>query len=432
MKITLVLLTLLHSAAQVHSEKYPKIGACYYFYHETIGHNNITLVCVENARQQNFFMANIKSVCLNQKDYSCCSTGYEKHWIGTINFQDCERPELPNNLFKVYANIHTFNLSHVGLTSLPVAIFSDAGKLKFLDVSYNEITEIPQFSSHKSEILSIDFSFNKIKWIDHLAFAFLFSLKRLDLSHNELTTLDADILPTQMSNMKMLSIGNNQLRELKGFGSTRILDMKIVGIVSNRFNCSYRNDLLTAWKSINANLESMDCSLRQPATVATNKLASQFGAPMTSTSTSAPPISEQIQAKYIQNTRSENAMHSPREETEISNKKRESLKENVMHDRSNELSYYQDLEEKHEHSVELMDTTLLINTITLVVIAITLIAGLVWMMIQKRMKFSPKKKVLSPFSPVTFRRGVAARHHSVESNEYEDMYLTPQPPARKV
>ncbi|XP_055306560.1 phospholipase A2 inhibitor-like, partial [Sitodiplosis mosellana] len=153
-------------------------------------------------------------------------------------------------------------MSYLGLTSLAASMFSDASNLRNLRVSHNEITEIPSLFFYVNQLLTkVDLSYNKIEIVGDHAFASDI-LELLDLSHNQLKTLSADILPTHLDRMKSLMIGNNQLHELFGFYSSRISNMKIVGIDSNQFNCSYLNTLSQMISTnLDSNLHQLDCDL---------------------------------------------------------------------------------------------------------------------------------------------------------------------------
>ncbi|XP_055301670.1 uncharacterized protein LOC129568128 [Sitodiplosis mosellana] len=466
MKLNLIWIALAFLTAQVLAEyleidgfeKYPHIGDCYY-YDDVSGESNLTFVCVESSRQHDYFKSDVSSKCLNQHIYitpGTGSNGYSKAWIGTINFQDCEQPELPKNLFNVYNNLHTFNMSYLGLTSLPVNMFSDAVHLINLNASHNQIEEIPSFLFHSNDEMSqIDFSFNKIRTISDFAFAGKLILRKLDLSHNRISafnkkmfdsnailkrldisknrisilekdsfetlqelvqldlsanklseiktgvfssltelqlldlsenrlkTLDINVLPMQLDQMKSLSIRNNQLQELNGFNSTRIVNMKIAGIDTNRFNCSYLKTLiqLITHKHLDVISNRIECS---PG----NEL------------TTLNPLNKKVSPTDEKNER-------PNE-----SKCDETIHENFKNN--------------NEHSSNSTQTILLIiNTTLLLVITIALISALVWMLIRKR------SQKIDIFPQVTYRRNVQPPK-SIEQNEYEEIrnnFSLHEPPA---
>lgn len=93
-------------------------------------------------------------------------------------------------------------------------MFANLGKLLYLNVSSNNLTEIETGT-----------------------FSSLTKLQTLDLSNNQLKTLNANILPAQSMRLKWFLIQGNQLRDLNGFTNAQYPNMKIFGIDSNRFSC---------------------------------------------------------------------------------------------------------------------------------------------------------------------------------------------------
>lgn len=187
---------------------YEYIGECHYYEYSCPERCNLTFICVENERETNFFRVGYNLRCKN---------GYErsKSSFGTINFIDCEQPPIPNNIFEMYTNVHTFNLSYIGLTSLQVDDFEGAKNLVRLIAAHNELTEIPSFLFHKTEKLTeIDFSFNKIERIDDFAFYSDIHLEKLNLSFNRLTVLNKQILDIH-SNLTQLDVSQNRISNLK-------------------------------------------------------------------------------------------------------------------------------------------------------------------------------------------------------------------------
>lgn len=263
MKLALIWFVLICLATQKSSalfnstlSKYQHIGECYY-YDAT---ENLTFVCVETVRHHNFFTPYIKSICLNQQLNGEHTDGYDKSSIQKIHFLNCERPELPNNLFDMYESVHTLDMSYLGLTLLPVDLFENATDLTKLNMSHNEIREISDLSFFYIVGMSeIDFSFNKIERIADYAFFGVYRLRRLNLSNNQLKTLNYYMFVGQAEDLESIFIENNQLQELKGF--TSHLFLKLVGIGSNRFNCSYLNTLFRVWEKNGFNFTRINCSL---------------------------------------------------------------------------------------------------------------------------------------------------------------------------
>ncbi|XP_055301908.1 podocan-like [Sitodiplosis mosellana] len=372
-------LTLIHVA---HSARYQNIGSCYYF-DGSFADCNLTLICVSSAAYHNIFTDDSKTICANQHLYAEYEDGYRKPWIGTINFQDCERPVIPSNIFELYSNVHTYNMSDLGLTSLQmnscqhaknllkfnasmnkiielgknqlgdckflieadfsfnriskidpdffpvenqlellnlrfnniselaVHSFQHLVELKQLLLSNNQIIQIPTFLLHTMKnLIEIDFSYSKIAKINAFTFSGDFELEILNLSHNQLVSLEwkffkngnlkhleqldlssnsigeiksgtfssminlrvlnlaqnklkslnANILPPRAKHLKTLTIAQNQMQELIGFTNYRIPNAKIMGM--SEFNCSYFNTVFQSltWKHVDVVSKLIECN----------------------------------------------------------------------------------------------------------------------------------------------------------------------------
>ncbi|XP_055301911.1 leucine-rich repeat transmembrane neuronal protein 4-like [Sitodiplosis mosellana] len=275
-------------------------------------------------------------------------------------------------------------------------MFSDASYLHRLNLSHNEISEIPSFSFYKHKKLNeVDLSYNKIEIVGNYAFAGDL-LELLDLSHNRLKTLSADILPTHLNQMKSLIIGNNQLHELIGFNNSRISNMTIVGIDSNQFNCSYLNTLTQLIsKNLDSNLHQLDCDLvnvrTAPVTMMTRiftttwreMLEEKFSTTMfttesNTTSTHLPPTTQTYPSPTQGPPKSVIRTTMKIMKTTLIDlpKATTTWKEKVLPSKEygSNGSHDQKLDIKHEDFHKFILTVLLINTVGLIIIAIVLVS----------------------------------------------------------
>lgn len=184
-------------------------------------------------------------------------------------------------------NLMKLNLSHNHLTVLHGKIVENLSNLTQLDISENQIALL-QANTFESlqNLMYLELSGNPIKRVSSKifvglvklqqlrlsrvslsevepgTFSTLKNLQKLDLSNNKLKTLNVSILPAPPNHLQLLSIGNNQLRELNGFTSARIADMKIAGIDKNRFNCSYFEKTFRSitWKHLESISNRINCS----------------------------------------------------------------------------------------------------------------------------------------------------------------------------
>lgn len=211
--IALILVVLLISRT-ISSSKYQHIGDCHY-YDDIVGKCNLTFICVDSPQNISYFNPDVKSVCLNQHLYQRYKDGFSKYWIGTINFQDCDRLQMPPNIFEVYDRVHTFNMSDIGIESLKSVKLAGAKRLTKLIASHNNIMEIPSNLFNQS-IKNVDLSFNRIRQIDSNALPSGNQLEILDLSFNNISDLNVNTFQ-MFGNLKQLSLSNNQIVEIPSF-----------------------------------------------------------------------------------------------------------------------------------------------------------------------------------------------------------------------
>lgn len=161
------------------------------------------------------------------------------------------------------------NLSKNQMTTLSKKMLESLSKLEYLNISFNQIKYFePNLFNNSQKLRQLDLSSNLLKKLDKITFIQLVNLQYLNLSHNELTdianetfstvenlqTLDLSfnrlkqlnvgILPSQRSQLELLSIGHNQLHEFIGFNSSHMPNVKILGVDSNKFNCSQIDQIM--------------------------------------------------------------------------------------------------------------------------------------------------------------------------------------------
>ncbi|MBN3322658.1 LGR6 protein, partial [Atractosteus spatula] len=157
-----------------------------------------------------------------------------------------EIKEFPD--LKGTTSLEILTLTGAGLTSLPQSLCQQLPSLQVLELSNNQIQELPSFyGCHRLEeiglqhnqikeisaatfqqltsLRSIDLSWNQIKTIHRDTFASLQSLVKLDLAYNQLTNLPLDDL-SGLTHLKLK--GNLELSELfrmEDFPKMRMIEM---------------------------------------------------------------------------------------------------------------------------------------------------------------------------------------------------------------
>ncbi|XP_031634761.1 chaoptin-like [Contarinia nasturtii] len=229
-KLMLLVLISLCANFLVCSGKYQQIGDCNYF-DSVYGNCNLTLVCTEYVRNRDLFTSGTKPICMNQHLYDEYEDGFGKSWIGKIEFENCDRPQIPRNIFELYSNVHTFNISHLSLQTIDLDGFSSVKNIFELFATHNEIAELPSdLMKLTPRLFNADFSFNRIKTINPTAFHS--GLQFLNLCHNNISELSGR-MTEHLNGMTHLLLCHNQINEIP---SLLLHNMKMLRDLDFSFN----------------------------------------------------------------------------------------------------------------------------------------------------------------------------------------------------
>lgn len=192
----------------VTSAKYDQINDCnFQNIGSKYGDDKITFICADNNRESSIFVERIKFKCSNSNG------AVEKKWVGTIDFKGCRFREIPLNFFETFYLLREFNASDLELEMLQLETFKDAKNLTYLDVTQNQLTEIPRLLFFNTAKLTyVDFSNNRIERIDPLAFEGAKHLQSLNFSNNRINHIDSKTFSTP--NVLLLDLSKNNLTNL--------------------------------------------------------------------------------------------------------------------------------------------------------------------------------------------------------------------------
>ena len=156
------------------------------------------------------------------------------------------------------SSISILYLDHHLLDFIPLqAQLYNATGLYELYLSYNNISSLPEYAFGFSHRLTrLDLSYNKISKLDNLtfqrhpnAFAGPFLIDYLDLSHNQLTVLQANVF-SYLVNLRLLKLEHNQIYSVSAHVWTGLYRLKYLDLSHNYlenftqvFYSSYLNEL---------------------------------------------------------------------------------------------------------------------------------------------------------------------------------------------
>lgn len=117
--------------------------------------------------------------------------------------------KLISNLFRPMVNLTLLDLSRNNLVELETSIFSHTPRLKKLDLSFNKLENIRNFSVHLKNLKFLDLSKNKLTYLNDAAFCHLSSLKTLNLSYCRIVGVDSNAFQGLTSLSKLCLLGNS-------------------------------------------------------------------------------------------------------------------------------------------------------------------------------------------------------------------------------
>uniref|UniRef100_A0A8K9XFS4 Leucine-rich repeat-containing G-protein coupled receptor 4 n=1 Tax=Oncorhynchus mykiss TaxID=8022 RepID=A0A8K9XFS4_ONCMY len=124
-------------------------------------------------------------------------------------------------------NLESLTLTGTKIAAVPVELCEDLKVLRTLDLSYNEIEELPSFQGCL-KLQEISLQHNRIQQIDRDTFQGLSALRLLDLSRNEMKTIhrEAFLYLTVLTN---LDLSFNSLTSIPTTGLSSLNQLKLTG-----------------------------------------------------------------------------------------------------------------------------------------------------------------------------------------------------------
>lgn len=167
----------------------------------TYSNNAVEFVCSNEKKDDSIFFKSTEYEDCPPKDRS--KLRFERMEVATVNFQDCNRPELPYNLTNVYKGVQFLDISNMSLTEDIDLLKME--KLTTLLASHNSLSiTLPKLSN---SIVNLDLSNNLIKSIDCVNYT---NLKVFNSSFNKINSLCTDLLTTA-PNVEFLILSHNKI-----------------------------------------------------------------------------------------------------------------------------------------------------------------------------------------------------------------------------
>lgn len=193
------------------SQNNSSIVACNYYSMGIDPIDHLTLFCNSDATRNNFFVPNERSFCQND------GNGYNKDWIAEIKFENCDQPQIPENIFEIYYNVNNLNISSLGLTTEQLEFLRHPNNLTYLNAAKNLIRSLSNgMLANSYQLTTVDFSFNHIQSFDSDAFPEGNNVTFLNLSYNNFGELAVKSFH-RLKRIKHLVLSLNHITELPSF-----------------------------------------------------------------------------------------------------------------------------------------------------------------------------------------------------------------------
>ena len=121
--------------------------------------------------------------------------------------------ENPNYCSSFAISFQDLDLSNNEIFQIDPFAFNGLHPLKYLDISYNELTSAPSISGVKTTLVSIDLSGNEIKYISDTYFDFCKIIRNIELRGNRLSAIPN--VRNVSRTLHSLSLTNNYISDGK-------------------------------------------------------------------------------------------------------------------------------------------------------------------------------------------------------------------------
>lgn len=233
--------------------------------------------------------------------------------IAHIDFSNNEIKLVDSQAFAGAKTVQSLNLAHNNLDHLDARVFKDTVNLIKLNVSFNKFTTFDA-NALPAAMIALDLAHNNLTAIKDHAFDKLIDLKQLilsfnpigklsvdtfahlqnlehlklrhvdisavemgtfaqqhhlvtlDLSENQLKTLDFNLFAPVLQDLKTLELAGNRLQDLMGFRNSLVPKLQTIDISDNAFSCNYLKHFMefVNWEKLRFAIDRNAINPREP------------------------------------------------------------------------------------------------------------------------------------------------------------------------
>ncbi|ELU08135.1 hypothetical protein CAPTEDRAFT_71429, partial [Capitella teleta] len=146
-------------------------------------------------------------------DFSEVKDTIEEVYINNNEIKNISRMDIANltRLFKI-------DLSHNQISSIETSCFKGT-TLRWISLNNNKLTDFPDFSKVRDTIEEVYINNNEIKNISRMDIANLTSLFKIDLSYNQISSIETSCFKGTI--LRWISLNNNKLTDFPDFSKVK-------------------------------------------------------------------------------------------------------------------------------------------------------------------------------------------------------------------
>lgn len=148
-------------------------------------------------------------------------------------------------------------LSHNQIGTLNMYTFNELTNLEVLKLSYNPLQnlEIGVFDELKN-LQRLSLAFTNLSHIDFVVFSPLINLHSLDISGNQIKKIDIGMHMAAFNQLAEIDISGNYIFEINEFSKAMFPSLMRLDLRGNHFNCSYLPKLLSSFDNLKLEVDS--------------------------------------------------------------------------------------------------------------------------------------------------------------------------------
>lgn len=149
------------------------------------------------------------------------------------------------NVQRDLQNVFIFNVSQNRIENIPELLNLMGSNLKVLDVSDSPVGALNSSTLAKfSKLAILKLRNTSLSYIANDAFRYQHELSSLDISYNNLKTIDSGIAEWNLRYLQFLHLDGNMLENLNDFSRANFNTLRYLSINNNSFSCGYLTGFL--------------------------------------------------------------------------------------------------------------------------------------------------------------------------------------------